>query len=240
MIIQIVGAVVVTVLLAIVIVKFIPRKLHFIVSILLIIGAAFMAFKIYSSIMEPIKFNVEKRKRYAKVIDQLKVIRDAENAYKRVNGTYTANADALVQFIDTAKFAITEKRDTVIVERRGAIDVDVEKTITDTIGYDPVINSFKNRNYKNLLDVPGTNAKFTLETAVVEKVAGLKAPTFEAKVDKSVILEGLNPALIRQEKETIQGDQIRGEFVSVGSLEEVKDSGNWPPSYDTKENSNNE
>ncbi|WP_196887751.1 hypothetical protein [Aureivirga sp. CE67] len=241
MIIPIVGAVIVTVLLAIVIVKFIPKKLHPLVSIVLIGAAVFMGWKIYTSIMEPINFNIEKKKRYAKVIDQLKVIRDAENAYKRVNGKYIANADSLVQFIDTAKFAITQSRDTVITVKESGLDLEKEIRVVDTIGYEPVINSFQNRNYKNLLDVPGTNVKFTLGTAIVEKVAGLKAPTFEAKVKKSVILEGMNPHLIRQEEETIQGDEVRGEHISVGSLEEVKDSGNWPPFYDeNKKGSNNE
>ena len=34
--------------------------------------------------------------------------------------------------------------------------------------------------------------------------------------------------------EAIATDQIKGEYVSVGSLEEVTTGGNWPPSYDKK------
>ena len=41
-------------------------------------------------------------------------------------------------------------------------------------------------------------------------------------------------SLLKQELEAIETDQIKGEYVSVGSLEEVTTGGNWPPSYDRK------
>ncbi|MCG8753203.1 hypothetical protein G1K86_13465 [Tenacibaculum finnmarkense] len=41
--------------------------------------------------------------------------------------------------------------------------------------------------------------------------------------------------LIKQELEAKETDQIKGEFVSVGSLDDVTTGGNWPPSYDKAE-----
>ena len=58
--------------------------------------------------MAPIKFNKVKKERYAKVIVNLKTIRDAEIANAEVNRRFTANPQTLVSFIDTAQFAITE------------------------------------------------------------------------------------------------------------------------------------
>ena len=49
-----------TALLAYAIVNFIPRKLHWIVSIVLIALAAFLVYKINFEIRKPIKFNKEK------------------------------------------------------------------------------------------------------------------------------------------------------------------------------------
>ena len=49
------------------------------------------------------------------------------------------------------------------------------------------------------------------------------------------ILKGMSKSLVKQELEAIATDQIKGEFVSVGSLEEVSTGGNWPPSYDKQE-----
>ncbi|MGA9269958.1 MAG: hypothetical protein WBV45_05000 [Lutimonas sp.] len=218
--------------LAYLIVNKLPAKLKPVLSIVLWVVIVFFAYKIYNSIMEPIKFNNEKKERYAKVIDNLKIIRDAEIAYAEVNRRFTANYNDLISFIDTAQFAVTEVKNVVVTEQRGRITVDVEKRIVDTVGFEPVINSFKGRDYKNMMNVPGTDAKFELKTGTVEKVQGVQASVFEAKVDKAVILEGLNKDLIRQEKEALGGINVPGEFIAVGSLEEVNSNGNWPPFYD--------
>ena len=226
--------------LAYLIVNKLPAKLKPVLSIVLWVVIVFFAYKIYNSIMEPIKFNDEKKERYTKVINNLKIIRDAEIAYAQVNRRFTDKYDDLISFIDTAQFAVTEVKNIVVTEQRGRITVDVEKRVVDTVGFEPVINSFQGRDYKNMMNVPGTDAKFELKTGSVEKVQGVKASVFEAKVDKAIVLNGLNKDLIRQEKEALGGINVPGEFIAVGSLEEVNSNGNWPPYYDgPKEESEN-
>ncbi len=226
--------------LAYLIVNKLPAKLKPVLSIVLWVVIIFFAYKIYNSIMEPIRFNQEKRERYAKVIENLKIIRDAEIAYAQVNRRFTDKYDDLISFIDTAQFAVTEVKNIVVTEQRGRITVDVEKRVVDTVGFEPVINSFQGRDYKNMMNVPGTDAKFELKTGTVEKVQGVQASVFEAKVDKAVVLNGLNRDLIRQEKEALGGINVPGEYIAVGSLEEVNSNGNWPPYYDgPKEESEN-
>ena len=166
------------------------------------------------------------------VIENLKIIRDAEVAHKEVTGNFTDKPANLISFIDTAKFAITETKNIVVTEQRGAISVDVEKRITDTIGFKDVRASFAGRDYKNMFKVPNTDAQFEIKTGWVEKVQGVKAPVFEARVDKAIVLEGLNKDLMRMEKESLGGAEVSGAYISVGSLENVNTSGNWPPSYD--------
>ena len=221
--------------LAYLIVNKLPKGARPVISILLWIAIIFIGYKIYGSIMNPIKFNQEKKVRYAKVIDNLKIIRDAEIAYKQVTGKFTDKPEALINFIDTAKFAITQTRNVVETVRKGAITVDEERKVTDTIGYRDVKDDFSQRNYKNMFTVPGTDAKIQLQTGFVEKVQGVKAPVFEAKIAKETVLYDMNKDMIRQEKEALGGTEVRGEFISVGSLDDVKTSGNWPPSYDSKE-----
>ena len=218
--------------LAYLIVNKLPAKLKPILSVVLWVVIVFFAYKIYNSIMEPIKFNKIKRERYTKVIDNLKIIRDAEIAYAQVNRRFTANYGDLVSFIDTAQFAVTEVKNIVVTEQRGRITIDVEKRVVDTVGFEPVINSFQGRDYKNMMNVPGTDAKFELKTGSVEKVQGVMASVFEAKVDKAVVLQGMNKDLIRQEKEALGGINVPGEYIAVGSLEDVNSNGNWPPYYD--------
>ncbi|MCF6222747.1 MAG: hypothetical protein L3J34_03360 [Flavobacteriaceae bacterium] len=222
------------------IVNKLPSKLKPVVSLLLWVFIIFFSYQIYQSIMKPIHFNKMKRERYAKVIDNLKIIRDAQIAYGEVNRRFTANEQELISFIDTAKFAITEIKNIVVTEQRGRITIDVEKRTVDTIGFEPVANSFEGRDYKNMMKVPGTNAKFELKTSVLEKMEGVKTYVFEAKVNKDVVLEGMDKDLIRQEKETLGGINVPGEYISVGSLKDVNSNGNWPPFYDgNKEDSEN-
>lgn len=236
MLITIIAAVIVTGIIAFLIVKFLPLKLRPLISILLLALAVFLTWKIYDGIMRPINFHKNKKVVYAKVIDRLKMIRDAEIAHKEVTGKYSKSISGLVQFIDTAKFAITNT--TTVLEKinKGTkwqpIWDNVEKRKTDTIGYQPVLNRFKDRDYKNMAKVPETNLEFSLELGTVEKIPGLKVDVFYAKVHKKEVLKGMDPSLVKQELEANTSDEIKGEFISVGSLSEVSTGGNWPPFYD--------
>ncbi|MFO7674648.1 MAG: hypothetical protein R6V74_13150 [Lutibacter sp.] len=229
----IVIGIVVTAFLAYAIVNFIPRKLHWIISLLLIATAIFLVYKINFEITKPIKFNKEKKEKYAKVINNLKIIRDAEVAYKKVNGNYTTDGEALIQFIENGKFALTQtKYVPKTISIGGGITKTVEERVVDTIGYDDVKNAFIGKDYKNMMKIPGTDQTFKIEIGEIEKIVGLKAPVFEVKVDKSLILAGMDENLVKQEKEAIGGEEVRGEFIRVGSLTDVSEDGNWPPFYD--------
>lgn len=229
-------AVVVAFLLAVLVVKFVPLKMRWLVSIFLLGASVFLVYKIYGGIMEPINFNKDKKVRYAKVIKNLKLIRDAEVKYKEVYGTYTNSKDSLLNFIQNGQLALTETKNIEVEEDRGGgIKVKVSKKQIDTIGYEPVLKYFEGKEYTKMFEVPGTTEQFELATGRVEKVAGLEVPVFEAKVSKKPILKGMNPSLIKAELEAIESDQIKGEFVSVGSLNEVTTGGNWPPFYDKGE-----
>jgi len=226
-------------LLSYLIVNKVPKKIRPVISIILWVFIIFLGYKIYQSIMGPIEFNKEKKVRFAKVIDNLKIIRDAEIAHKEVTGNFTDKPADLILFIDTARFAITETKNIVVTEQRGAISVDVEKRVVDTVDYKDVRASFAGRDYKKMFNVPGTETQFEIKIGYVEKIQGIKAPVFEARVDKAIVLKGLNKDLIRQEKEALGGPEVRGEYVSVGSLENVKTSGNWPPLYDPEGDKDN-
>jgi hypothetical protein len=240
LILMIVGAVLLAVLIAYVIVKYLPLKLRWIPSVLLLLVAILLGVKIFNGIMQPILFAEEKVKRYKPVIKSLKIVRDAEIKYYEVTGKYTKDKAGLIQFIDTAQLALTETKTIVQTVNKGSkwapIMVEEEVRVTDTIGFEPVLKYFKDREYKTMFKVPGVEgAEFELETAEVEKVQGLIVPTFRARTSKEGVLKGLNKSLVKQELEAMESIQIKGEYVSVGSLEEVSTGGNWPPSYDRKD-----
>ncbi len=215
------------------ILKFVPKKVQPVITILLYGIAAYLAFISYQGVMEPIHFNKEKNQRYTKVINSLKIIRDAQAAHRTVTGSYAAKGEDLVTFIDTAQFAVTKDTNIVVtVNLGGGLTGEEEVMRTDTIDYSDVRAAFVGRDYKNMMSVPGTDKQFEMTIGMVQKLNGDMRKVFEAKVDKSIVLEGENADLIRLEKKTEDNDQVKGTHISVGSMVDVSDSGNWPPSYD--------
>ncbi len=199
--------------------------------------AIFFSYKIYDSINGPIKFNKKKNERYALVINKLKLIRKAQIAHKDVKGVFSNNFDSLVKFIDTGIFTLIEKRDSSYMEydRTYRIDMLREVVVIDTLGFVPVKDSlFKNSNvYKNFADVPveGVEAKFDINADIIDK-NGYRAPVFEVKVAKDVILFDQDKDLIKIENETVSVDGVNGPSIILGSLTEVSTNGNWPTIFD--------
>lgn len=209
-----------------------------VIQLVLWIVIIFLGYLVFNSVYEPIKFNEVKEARYAKVIENLKDIRAAELAHRQVTGKFEGDWDNLVRFLDTAQYTLTQRRDTTVMdeEYRKAYGVDrrIEIVVIDTLGYKSVKDSlFKGTDrYKTMMNVPiaGVNAKFELQAGTVDK-SGNPIPVFEARVSKDVILHDQDKDLVNQEKEIVGVDDVNGPYIMVGSMEEIKTSGNWPKIY---------
>ena len=210
-----------------------------VIQIVLWIGCIALGYFIYNSITGPIKFKEVKIERYSQVIAKLKDIKNSQEAYKTVNGKYANDFNSLIRFIDTGKYVITQQRDSSFMEFDKAYGIDMlkEVKIIDTLGTVSVKDSlFKaDTRYKTLMDVPtaANGEKFTMKAGFVEK-SGYKAPVFEAKVDKDVVLYDQPKDLLSREKAALSVEEVNGPSIYVGSLDEVSTSGNWPSIYDKK------
>jgi hypothetical protein len=195
------------------------------------------AYKVYGSINGPIEFNKVKNERYLKVIDKLKDIRNAQIAFKSVNGIYSDNFDSLISFIDTAQYTLIQKRDSSFLEydRTFRIDMLREVVVIDTLGFASVKDSlFGNSNrYKNMASIPidGVDENFKIKSDVIDK-NGYNVPVFEVRVSKDVVLFDQNKDLLKQEKGLMSVDGVNGPDIVLGSLSEVSTNGNWPTTYD--------
>ena len=200
-----------------------------------------LVFLIFRSINSPIKFNEVKNERYSKVIERLKDIRNAQIAFKSVNGVYSNDFEELIQLIDSAEITITQKRDSSYVEydRIYRIDMLREVIVTDTLGFVSVKDSLfaNNLDYKNMASVPieGLESLFSLKADIIDK-NGYNVPVFEVRVSKDVILFDQNKDLLSQEKETMSVDGVNGPDLILGSLTDVSTSGNWPTTFDVGTN----
>lgn len=240
LILSVVIGIIVLVLLAIFINK-IPRKLHIVIILVLLALIGFFAFKLYQSIAEPVKFEAVKEERYQKVVGQLIKIRDAQAAHKSITGKYTNDIDALARFIDTAQFALVQKRDTTIVDVEknklfGLTGFYKEITLTDTLGFKSVKDSlFRDIDVKNLLKYPIEGAPGSIKLATDTFIDGDNIlSVFEASASKKDILFDQPERLLEAELEVKAVEAIDGPTIKVGSLEEVTTSGNWPRQYAPK------
>lgn len=238
-IIGIVAVILLTIAIVWLIDKYVPKKLKPVINILLWVGIIFLGYQTFMSVYEDIEFNKIKKDRYEVVINNLVDIRDAQLAHKTVTGKYADNFDNLVKFIDTAKFTITQRRDTTVLDeeataRYGGVETMKTLILVDTLGTKPVKDSLfgTDSRYKTMMNVPvgAQGAKFEMKTGDIEGI-----PVFEAKVDKKVILNDQPTNLVRNEEQVQSVDGINGPSVKVGSLDEVNTNGNWPKNYTNKE-----
>jgi len=215
-----------------------------VIQLVLWVIIAALGYMLYTSINAPVKFNEVKTARYKKVIKNLKDIKAAELAHQEISGSFTGSFDSLVRFIDTAQFAIVERRDTSYadVEKNKAFGLTegyyIEDIILDTLNYVPVRDSLfgKTDRYKTMMKIPieGIDANFELKSGQIDK-NGTMYSVFEAKVDKSVLLSDQDKDLVSQEKQLVSVDGVNGTSIKVGSMNDIDTSGNWPKLYDTEE-----
>ncbi|TAI49780.1 hypothetical protein EW142_00475 [Flagellimonas allohymeniacidonis] len=199
----------------------------------------FLGYKIYQSINSPIEFKKVRQERFSQVISKLKDIRNSQEAYKTVNGKFANDFNSLVKFVDTGSYTITQQRDSSFMrfDKTYGIELQKDTVVIDTLGFVKVKDSlFKNDDrYKNMMDVPGAqnNEKFEMKADIIDK-SGYKAPVFEAKVKKNVVLFDQPKDLLDRENAHQSVEEVNGTEIKVGSLVDVSTNGNWPPIYDRK------
>lgn len=213
-----------------------------VIQLALWVVIVFLGWKVYSAIVSPVEFNKVKEARYAKVIKSLKDIQKSELAYKEITGNFTGSFDSLVQFLDTAKFAITQRRDTVYadVEKNKAFGISdgyyIEESLLDTLGFTLVKDSlFKGSDrYKTMMNIPveGIDGKFELRAGKLQRKEAVYS-VFEARIAKNVLLADQDKNLLVQENQVQSVDGVNGAYIQVGSMNDVNTSGNWPKLYDS-------
>lgn len=220
--------------------KFLPQNSKPFLVILFGLLSIFLGYLVYNSINAPIKFNKVRQERYSDVIAKLKDIRNAQEAYKTVNGRFANDFNALVQFVDTGSYTITQQRDSSFMrfDRNYGIELQQDTVIIDTLGTVKVKDSlFKNSDrYKTMMNVPHAQGDVTFEMKadIIDK-SGYKAPVFEAKVKKNEVLYDQPQDLVDRENAHISVEEVNGTEIKVGSLTDVSTNGNWPPIYDNRE-----
>lgn len=176
-------------------------KVNTIIQIALLLVATVLTYWLVDSIAEPIRFEKERDRRYAQVIDRLKLIRDAQVAYREVKGQFADNWDSLMAVAHTGKFKVTK----VIGNPDDSLDV-LKGIKYETIYVSVKDSIFRNKSIDSLPYIPFTDGKqFQLRAGKIKKGA-VEISVFEVE-------------------DTAPFDSRK--VLRVGSMSDASLSGNW-------------
>ena len=179
--------------------------------------AILTAYFSYRSIQAPIEFNQLKKKRYAKVVENLETIRDWQMAHKSVYRGYAPNFDSLFTFVNTDSFPVIKALGTVPDTLTEQQAVDMGLVTRDTLLVSVRDSLFKlEGEITDVKFIPfSKNQEFAMESGVIEK-GQVKVPVFEVFAQNAYIFDGIKPEYYDPK------DGLR-----VGSMSDPSTSGNW-------------
>ncbi len=226
------------------------KALKILCHIVLIALCVFLAWRIVASVMEPVNFNKEKDARQAVAVQRLKDIRTLQEAYKSVNGKFTADFDSLAMFYNTGKMEIVMQvgsmDDSLAVANTEALKKK-NRRITPQEMYaryqagenlvfsikneipvrDTVFHSRPDFVIDSLRYIPFSGGQEVEMDAVVKTVSGVQVPLFEAKMPYKKLLKGMDNQLrINLDAERRAANSYEG--LQVGSISAPNNNaGNW-------------
>ncbi|MGB0838986.1 MAG: hypothetical protein ACPGXL_02540 [Chitinophagales bacterium] len=187
--------------------------LKIILTIALLAASAYLGYSLYKTIEEPIMFEAEQTLRDDAAINKLKLVRQAELAYKLKNGTFTGGFDTLINFIKTDSFEVVKQlgdpNDSTIV-------------VKTQISYRTILDSlFDNDSNmaEDLINVPFVaGEQFYLQAQIIVKNE-VELPAFQCGVPYETLYKGAGQ---RKYYTTLLGEDLR-----VGDLQEGTTAGSW-------------
>ncbi len=200
-------------------------------QILLAIAIVGLGYYLYDSVMTPVRFQNEVKKRQSAVVERIKDIRLAQQAYKQKYQRYTGDFDSLIDFVlnDSLVFvrSFGSKDDSVAVAKGRFKEEQFMVAVKDTVF------GAKKLSVDQVRELPyipyGENqAKYILAAGNLMTGAGVNVPVFECKAPFKMFLADLD----HQQLINLIDEQInvmsKYPGIKVGSMTEAtNDAGNW-------------
>ena len=189
-------------------------KIYTYATLLLAAGLSFfLVSRIKYSIDEEARINAAEDK----VIEKLKMIRDAQIAFQSVNGKYANEWDSLLNFVENGNIFLIQRREETVL-----LDYGAEETTLylDTLGsvtvIDSLFSSIPNFKASNLIFVPGyENVKFEIWASKIEKGG-----------DEVDVVEVRNPKPFDPNRKEANEANIN-KPLRFGSRTSITTAGNW-------------
>ena len=171
--------------------------------------------------MSRIKYSIDEEARInsaeSKVIERLKLIREAQIAFQSVNGEYASEWDTLYNFIENGEIFLIQRREETVL-----LDYGAEETTLylDTLGsisvVDSLFSSYPNFNASELINVPGyDDVKFEIWASKIEK-GGVQVDVVEVR----------NPKPFDPDRKEANEANIN-KPLRFGSRTSITTAGNW-------------
>ncbi|MFB6306332.1 MAG: hypothetical protein ABEH43_04990 [Flavobacteriales bacterium] len=201
---------------------YINKIVQYILFVLLFIGVIFMGFLDYKSIEKNIQYKKEKKRRKKLVIQSLKDIRKAQEAYKSRYQKFTGDFDTLVNFVksDSISYERIEGRIPDTLDEQEALEAGIISKDTFFVKVKDSLFDFSKKerqkrqfafNADSLPYEPVTHKKFKMDAGFVKSSSGVRRPVFEVKEPTPFHKKGFPPP----------------DTLKVGSMDKASTSGNW-------------
>lgn len=201
---------------------------------LLVLAILVLGYLCVQTILTPIRFDEQRAKREAAVVERLVNIRKAQVEFKKQNNHYTGSMDSLITFLNTGKIAIVKKEGTLTDQQLEEGMTEKKAVKLGLIRRDTTFVNVKESlfgaafNADSLAYVPfGNGAKFEMAANVLTSASGISVPVFEAKTPYNVYLQGMDrQELINLNDVANKLERYAG--LKVGSVDEANNNaGNW-------------
>ena len=197
-----------------------------IIQLVLLVIIVALAYVLTTSIMTPITFNSEYKKRHDVVVEKLKDIRTIQVAYKTNKGYFAGSFDSLIDFYNNGQIRVIKQigsMDDSLAVAEGRVRRD---TITIPVK-DTVFNHRKDFKIDMLGTVPWANVSFDMDTIIYLTPSKILVPLFEASVRNEVFLTGLDmQEIVNLNDKQKNMDRFPG--LKVGNIAQPNNNaGNW-------------
>lgn len=214
-----------------------------------------LAFLLYRSINEPVKFNKERDRRLNVGIERLKDIRTLQVTFKDTYGHYAPVMDSLIYFYNNGKITIMQQigseDDSVAVLHTEAVKKNLRNLKGEQLMqklYElyqagdnnliiriPQLTNVKDTLFRNRPDfkvddlryIPFSEGDTVIMRSIIKQVSGVDVPLFEAQMPYWSILKGMDH---QQIVNLVAEKEDTGRYpgLMVGSIENANNNaGNW-------------
>ena len=172
-------------------------------------------------LVNSIKFSIDEEARIttaeSKVINKLKLIREAQIAFQSVNGEYANHWDSLLNFIEKGEIFLIQRREETVLLDYGAEETTLYLDTLESISVlDSIFSPYPNFDAQSLVYVPGyDNVKFEFWASKIEK-GGVEVDVVEVRNPKP-----FDPDR-KEENEANINKPLR-----FGSRTSITTAGNW-------------